>query len=258
MSANRKESSERENRHRTGPTGEALSDQPSPAPIQFYGGYQVYSESGVDLTLLRENLKKTVTQRLARNRDGLELVMELDKSRLRKNECLESQSSKLMLEDEKLLSPLVKNGVEFVLIGGMAMRAHGSAHITEDVDICYSRTKENIKRLADAMAPHHPYMRGAPPGLPFRFDAPTIQAGLNFTLNTDFGEVDFLGEVSGIGNYEKVLAQSEQRSVYDLPIYVLSLDGLIISKKTAGRRKDQAHILELEELKKMRDEGAGS
>jgi hypothetical protein len=256
MSANRKESTDSKNRQRT--TAKALNDQPSPAPIQFYGGYQVYSESGIDLTLLRENLKKTVTQRLARNRDGLELVIELDKSRLRKNECLESQSSKLMLQDEKLLSLLVKNEVEFVLIGGMAMRAHGSAHITEDVDVCYSRTKENIKRLADAMAPHHPYMRGAPPGLPFHFDAPTIKAGLNFTLNTDFGEVDFLGEVSGIGNYEKVLAQSEQRLVYDLPIHVLSLDGLLISKKTAGRRKDQGHILELEELKKMRDEGASS
>ena len=232
--------------------------QAKPSPIQFYGGYQVYSESGVDLTLLRENLKKTVTERLEKNRRGLELVKELDKSRLAKIHSDLPRASTAMLQDQKILQQLTDQGVEFVLIGGLAMRAHGSAHVTEDVDVCYSRTKENIDRLADAMAPFHPYMRGAPPGLPFRFDAPTIQAGLNFTLNTDLGEVDFLGEMSGIGGYEKVLAQSEERLLYGLKVHVLTIDGLLIAKKTAGRRKDQGHILELEELKKMRDEGAGT
>jgi predicted nucleotidyltransferase len=163
-----------------------------------------------------------------------------------------------MLEDEKLLRLLVDNKVEFVLIGGLAMRIHGSAHITDDADICYSRTKENIQRLAKAMAPHHSYMRGAPLGLPFRFDAPTIQAGLNFTLNTDLGEVDFLGEVSGIGDYEKVLAESQEFTVYGISVRILSLDGLLLAKKAAARTKDHGHILELEELKKMRDQGAGS
>ncbi len=229
----------------------------SPPPIQFYGGYQVYSESGVDLTLLRENLKKTATQRLAKNSRGLELVRELDKSRLSKNDSVEDREI-AMIQDEKLLRLLVDKRVEFVLIGGLAMRIHGSAHITEDADICYSRTKENIQRLAEAMAALHPYMRGAPPGLPFRFDAPTIQAGLNFTLISDLGEVDFLGEVSGIGNYEKVLAQSEERVLYGVPVRVLSLDGLLLAKKAAARRKDHGHILELEELKKIRDQGAGS
>jgi predicted nucleotidyltransferase len=239
-------------------TEPSSSDAPKSGPIQFYGGYQVYSESGVDLTLLRENLKKTVTERLEKNRRGLELVKELDKSRLAKIHSDLPKANIAMLQDQKIMQQLTDKGVEFVLIGGLAMRAHGSAHVTEDVDVCYSRTKENIKRIADAMAPFHPYMRGAPPGLPFRFDAPTIQAGLNFTLTTDLGEVDFLGEMSGIGGYEKVVAQSEERDLYGLKVRVLTIEGLLIAKKTAGRRKDQGHILELEELKKMRDEGAGS
>jgi predicted nucleotidyltransferase len=234
------------------------TESAQPAPIQFYGGYQVYSESGIDLTLLRENLKRTVTERLEKNQRGLELVKEVDKSRLAKARSHLSSESALMLQDRKIIQQLTDSGVDFVLIGGLAMRAHGSAHITEDVDVCYSRTKENIQRLADAMDSLHPYMRGAPAGLPFRFDAPTIQAGLNFTLLTDLGEIDFLGEVSGLGNYEKVVAQSEELLLYDRKIRVLSLDGLLIAKKTAGRRKDQGHILELEELKKMRDEGTKS
>jgi hypothetical protein len=239
-------------------SGGHAQDKPKIAPIQFYGGYQVYSESGVDLTLLRENLKKTVTERMEKNQGGLELVYAMDKSRLAKARPHLPPGSDLMLQDRKIIHQLTDNGVEFVLIGGLAMRAHGSAYITEDLDVCYSRTKENIKRLADAMAPLHPYMRGAPAGLPFRFDAPTIQAGLNFTLTTDLGEVDFLGEVSGLGNYEKVAAHSQEMVLYDRKVLVLTLEGLLIAKKSAGRRKDHVHILELEELKKIRDEGVGS
>src|SRR4051794_11050826 len=41
--------------------------EPKKAGIEFYGGYQVYSESGVDLTLLRENLKRSPTERLEAN-----------------------------------------------------------------------------------------------------------------------------------------------------------------------------------------------
>jgi hypothetical protein len=53
--------------------------------IEFYGGYQVYSESGVDLTLLRENLKRTPTERLLKNSGGVHLVRALDASRLAPN-----------------------------------------------------------------------------------------------------------------------------------------------------------------------------
>jgi hypothetical protein len=89
-----------------------------------------------------------------------------------------------MTDFERLLAALVSGGVEFVVIGGMAATAHGSAHITVDLDIVYHRTSENIARLADALSPLQPYLRGAPPGLPFRFDADTINRGLNFTLVT--------------------------------------------------------------------------
>ena len=65
--------------------------------------------------------------------------------------------------------------------------------------IVYRRTPSNIERLADSLAPHHPYLRGAPPGLPFRLDSETIRRGLNFTLVTDLGDLDLLGEISGCG-----------------------------------------------------------
>jgi predicted nucleotidyltransferase len=89
--------------------------------------------------------------------------------------------------------------------------------------------------------------------LPFRFDAPTIKAGFNFTLVTTQGDVDFLGEVAGVGTYDQVLAQSVETAIFGLKLRVLSVEGLIAAKKAANRPKDRNHVLELEELKKMRD-----
>ncbi len=162
-----------------------------------------------------------------------------------------------MVDVAGIISHLIAHRVEFVVIGGQAMRAQGATYITEDLDVCYRRTPQNIAALSAAFAPLHPYMRGAPPGLPFHFDAPTIQAGLNFTLQTDLGDVDVLGEVSGLGNYERVCAHSDELTVFGSKVRVLSLDGLIAAKKAAGRNKDRAHILELEELKKLRESGQG-
>jgi hypothetical protein len=80
-----------------------------------------------------------------------------------------------------LLPLLASHGVQFIVGGGAAI-AHGLARLTYDVDVVYHRTPENIKKLCGAFLDLHPYLRGAPPGLPFRFDEQTVTAGLNFTL----------------------------------------------------------------------------
>jgi predicted nucleotidyltransferase len=162
----------------------------------------------------------------------------------------------VMFDPAAILKQLLDGKVEFVLIGGLAMTIHGSAYVTRDVDVCYRRTSENIAAVAAALTPVHPYLRGAPAGLPFAFDAKTIQAGLNFTLTTDLGDLDLLGEVSGIGNDQKVFALSEEKTIFGMKVRVLSLDGLIAAKRAAGRGKDRDHLLELEELKKMKDVAA--
>jgi predicted nucleotidyltransferase len=225
-----------------------------PGGIEFYGGYQVYSETGIDLTLLRENLKRTLEERLEDNRRAAAFAEALQESGQPRSAATHRRfGTNSMFDAPAILKQMSDHQVQFVLIGGLAMIAHGSAYITKDLDICYSRTQKNIGQVATAFAPLHPYLRGAPPGLPFRFDAATIQAGLNFTLTTDLGDVDLLGEVSGIGAYQQVFGQSIERKMYGLTIRVLSLEGLIAAKKAAGRIKDRNHLLELEELKKMRD-----
>ncbi len=93
-----------------------------------------------------------------------------------------------MAEIEKLLHALHRHKVEYVLVGGVAAAVQGATRLTFDIDLCYARNLENLDRLASALAPFHPYLRGADPGLPFSLDATTLRAGLNFTLTTEIGD----------------------------------------------------------------------
>jgi predicted nucleotidyltransferase len=150
---------------------------------------------------------------------------------------------------QTILPLLAQAGVEFVIIGGVAATIHGSSHVTNDLDICYARSRLNLTRLANALAPFHPRLRGAPAELPFIWDAETLRHGLNFTLVTDLGDLDLLGEVTGIGTFEPVRAASIIVKLFGVKCAVLSLDGLIVAKRAAGRLKDQLILPELEALR---------
>jgi hypothetical protein len=87
-------------------------------------------------------------------------------------------------DSERLLQPLAAGGVEYILIGGLAANAHGAIRTTRDIDVVYARSHPNLERLEKTLAPLRPYLRGAPPGLPFRWDLATLESGLNFSLTT--------------------------------------------------------------------------
>ncbi len=151
-----------------------------------------------------------------------------------------------------LLRVLAEAGVEFILVGGAAATAHGAARLTVDVDVVYRRSAENFQRLQAALAPHHPYLRGAPAGLPFRWDADTIRRGLNFTLTTDLGDLDLLGEIAG-GTYETLRPDCVSITVFGVTCQCLDLERLILVKRAAGRPKDLEAIAELEEILAQRE-----
>lgn len=149
----------------------------------------------------------------------------------------------------ELLGVLTRGAVDFILVGGVAATAHGSARSTQDIDLLYSREPENLKRLADCLAPHRPYLRGAPEGLPFRLDVATLRAGLNFTLVTDLGWIDLLGEITGVGGYADAKAHAVPVPVFGATCLVIGLDDLIRAKRAAGRAKDLEAVAELEAIR---------
>lgn len=154
---------------------------------------------------------------------------------------------------DRLLTVLSEGGVAFIVVGGAAATAHGSARFTRDLDVVYSRSRDNLVRLADALAPYEPYLRGAPPGLPFNWDAATLTAGLNFTLITSLGEIDLLGEVTGGGRYEDLLPATIELPAFGVTCRFVTLETLILLKRAAGRPRDLDAVAELEALREERD-----
>ncbi len=135
--------------------------------------------------------------------------------------------------------------IDFVIVGGVAIRSHGGNYVTDDIDICYSRTRENLKKIADVLAPLKPHPRELDRSLPFIFDWTTLQHGTNFTFETEMGDVDLLGEVKGVGDY---LEAEKVADIVDLdgsPTKILSVSALIVAKQAANREKDKAGLMVL-------------
>ena len=159
-----------------------------------------------------------------------------------------------MIELQQTIETFAHHKVEFVIVGGVAMYLYGSAHMTLDLDICYARHRTNLKHLVAALAPHHPRLRGLPENLPFIWDEQMLQSGTDFTLITDLGDIDLLGEVAGVGSYTDALAASVVVPLYGIECRMLTLDSLIASKRAAGRTKDLLVLPELEALREIAEE----
>src|SRR5262249_34816341 len=148
---------------------------------------------------------------------------------------------------------LQRHGVEFIVIGGQAAALFGSPVPTFDVDLCFRRTPDNLRRLAAALRELHPTLRGAPPDLPFRLDAESLALGANFTFNTDLGPLDLLGWVEPFGPYENLLPHVEAIPVGAGTLQTIGLDDLIAIKRHIGRPKDKVALVQLEALKRLRE-----
>jgi hypothetical protein len=147
---------------------------------------------------------------------------------------------------------LAAEGVAYVVIGGFAGRLWGSPTVTNDVDICYARDRENLRRLASVLAKLEARLRGAPADLPFVMDARTLENGDHFTLETCAGNLDLFAYPAGSGGFEKLSENAAEMEIADgLVVRVASISDLIRMKKAAGRPKD---AIEVEVLSALKDE----
>lgn len=154
----------------------------------------------------------------------------------------------LAFDPIRILRQLDADGVEFVLIGGIAGRIHGSPTVTNDLDVCYRRTKVNCERLANTLWELGARLRDLPAALPTRIDASTIWQGHNFTFVTNAGFFDCLAspEEGATTGYEALASNAEPVSIAGATVLVCSLEDLIRMKQAAGRAKD---LIEVEVLK---------
>ena len=141
-----------------------------------------------------------------------------------------------------------------MVVGGLAVLMQGGKYFTEDLDIAFERTRDNAKRIASALRQFEPRPRGFPPDVPFIFDEQAILLSQVLTLSTTIGDIDLLGEVSGIGTFREIVAQADDADYMGIPIKVLSVDALITAKTAANRPKDQPGLEALKALRAARAE----
>ena len=157
---------------------------------------------------------------------------------------------------KRQLEFLGRNEIECVIVGGVAGTLYGLSIPTTDLDVCYSRTAENLEKLAAALKTVNARLRNAPADIPFRLEAETLHRGLNFTFVTEVGDIDLLGEVRGIGYYEDAVKGASTFELLGFQFKVIALDKLTVAKRTAGRPKDLIALAELEALLEAKDRRA--
>lgn len=154
-----------------------------------------------------------------------------------------------------VLQKLDEFGVEYIVIGGIAARLHGSPSVTRDIDICPDRSRQNLDRLADALRSLHARLRGVDDDVPFLLNGLTLSTGANFTFTTDLGPVDVLGDPSGVNGYQSLVANAVRLDLDGTTVLVADIDDLIRMKVAAGRPKDRIEVEILTAIRDHRTEG---
>lgn len=149
--------------------------------------------------------------------------------------------------------------VQYVVIGGFAGDLLGAPLNTNDLDICYERTAENMERLAAALVELRATLRvaGVDEDLPFLLDGKTLAAGDSFTFDTDAGAVDVLGTPSGTRGFRDLRSKAHAVPIGDLEVLVVDLADLMRMKRASGRVKDRMHLEVLSALREEIDDADG-
>jgi hypothetical protein len=145
-----------------------------------------------------------------------------------------------------LLQRLLTEKVEFVLVGGLAAIAHGSATTTHDADVCVRFDETSVRGILRALAGLNPRHRMTPQKLPLGDDPLRYVGNRNLYVVCDEGIIDFLGELTGVGDFARINASAVEMQVSTFSCRVISLDDLILSKRSVGRPKDKQVARELE------------
>ncbi len=155
-----------------------------------------------------------------------------------------------MTDLSRLIQRLCDAEIDFVLVGGFAAIVHGSSMLTRDLDVCTVLSPATIEKLRAMLRDVHPTHRMTPSRMSF-LDNPDPGIALNnLYLETDFGALDLLGSITGVGEFERVRSRSVEVELYGRSLRVIAVDDLIDAKEALGRGKD---LLVAKELRAVRE-----
>jgi len=160
-------------------------------------------------------------------------------------------SERRPLRPEPLIAALIDHEIDFIVVGGYAVAAHGFPRATKDIDICPDPSRENLAKLARALD----VLEATPIGLDEfegEFDLEPDLDGLrmsgNWTLLTKHGRLDlmqtfsFEGSADGEGRYSDLVSRAVERDFLGHRVKFCSYDDLLRMKQAAGRAQDKVDV----------------
>ena len=154
-----------------------------------------------------------------------------------------------MNDINRLLQRLCDAEIDFIIVGGFAAVLHGSSLLTRDLDVCTVLTREKVTKLREVLGDLHPAHRLTSQKLSFLDNpGPDVEVQ-NLYLRTDFGPVDFLSSILGVGDFDSVRVNSVEVDLFGRRCRVMSLDDLIRAKEALGRDKDIQTVIQLRAIR---------
>jgi predicted nucleotidyltransferase len=153
-----------------------------------------------------------------------------------------------------LLRHLAGAGVDFIVIGGVAVAVQGYGRSTRDLDITYATDVENLERLGGVLLSLRARLRGVADDVPFIPDARTLRQVRLLTLDTDDGGLDLFIDPAGAAPYAELRTRADRIELDGVEIRVVALDDLLAMKRAAGRPQDIADVEALETARRLRNE----
>ncbi len=151
-----------------------------------------------------------------------------------------------------MLRRLTEGGVDYVVIGGIAVIAQGYVRTTRDLDIAFSDDAANLEALGHVLTDLEARLRGVDEEIPFTADARTLAGAQLLTLETSLGWLDVHKVVPGVRRYEDLRKRATNTIFEGLPVRVASIDDLLSMKASAGRDIDRTDIAALQAIQRRR------
>jgi hypothetical protein len=146
---------------------------------------------------------------------------------------------------DKLLRWLTTAGVQFVLVGGLAVNTWGVVRGTTNVDVVADTDPENLGRLASVAARAVMLTRTAEAGEQAAIAA-LLERGENVEIATALGPLNVVHGLPGVPPYAELRSRAVEVEAMTGTVAVCSLDDLRAMKRAAGRASDLADLQDLE------------
>ncbi|HXB65380.1 MAG TPA: hypothetical protein VNV42_10955 [Solirubrobacteraceae bacterium] len=150
------------------------------------------------------------------------------------------------LDPARIFATLDAHGVEYVVIGGVAVQVHGHTRMTNDVDLIPAPTPDNLERLAAALVELDARVLNLG-SEQLKIDAHMLPRATLWQFSTRYGDIDILHDAPGAAPFDQLRERALVIAVGDRPISIAGRDDLIRMKRARGRPVDLADVAALTE-----------